>query len=616
MAWSAKLQSEPGGVPGYNEFELVYNPSTQTTFKLQYNFKVGGQEADVLYHTPDNGHPTPIRVTNRPVLIFLTQDVYGDDWDDIFTQIDNIKRLVHGEFSQAVRSLTGGAPSVRVAILPDGASLTTYYKVMVGHVDASESYYKPVAVINKIARGVVIALTCEPAGYGDSFTLSNSLVSSPHFIVDTDADGLADGWADYGTPTETVLSTLYLVGGYSQKVTADSGSGIASTVVTASTSTDLVGYVWVYSSAMSGFQMSLRDGSNNAIESVTCTAANADKTAIDSGGRTWYRFTANGQNTTAANARLSITSTAAGKVFYVDACYLTTGTQTAPPAFSGAKTLTNNGINHLDFWGIPGDVPALINMSLTSTGTNDEGFIFGRRTDGKQLANAIRYRIESPTFAGGVFSVSSNYIRASSTGASDFYFANADNITPADDPAATARAIGDTIFKLYVVARSSATANTLYGQYSANGSTMIDTDTASATTADTWELWDLGIVNPTGLVVNTSGTSSFYLQFQATVTGTLDIDYAILLPVGDEYLIVDGSPRNIYGTLKQITYSVGYTASFLSTWRGSMWQIPAGPQMTRLVYHDFGASNAVTVGNTLAISATITPRTSHLLGVS
>ena len=240
MAWSAKLQSGSGGVAGYNEFEMVYDAASQTAYKLKYGFNLGNQSPDVLYHTPDNGSPVPVRSKGNNRLIFLTFDIPPQaDWDTIASKTAAIARLVDGPYSQAVRAQTrGDVEKVRVAIKPDGATYTTYFYVLTGFMDTAQAFSDPVAIINVMGRSITLALTCEPFGCGDTFTLSNSLVSSPHMIVDTDADGLADGWADYGTPTETVLSTLYLVGGYSQKVTADSGSGIASTVVTASTSTD------------------------------------------------------------------------------------------------------------------------------------------------------------------------------------------------------------------------------------------------------------------------------------------------------------------------------------------------------------------------------------------
>lgn len=625
MAISAKIQLGTGGVAGYNEWEVVYNASTQPTYKTYVGLEVGQPEPQIIWHTPDNASPVPVSATNQNKIFRLTMDVAGANWDTIINSLAPLKRALNGADSQALRSfIRGDANKVRIALKPDGATYTTYYNVIAGTVDDSMAYYTAEAISNTLARQVVFMLTTEPAGYGDSFVLSNSLASSPHMLVDSNSDGLSDGLTAVGSPTFSRPSERYLTGGVEQKFATDTSSdqGWQTGTFSVSGSQSIVAFFDVTHTG-DPISLVLRDNIG-VIQSKTLaqddTGGVAAKTMISSSGVTFYRVVCSGTTGVGATTaylqvrRVSASATQVTNV-WCDKVYAQTGTTTAPPAFSSAKTLTNNGVNRLDFWGIPGDMPALIDMSLTATGTNNSAFVFGKRTDGTRLASTIRYLIESTIFSGGAFSTVSNYIRTTTTGASANYFANADNITPADDPAETARAIGDTIFKLYVVARASDTANSLYGQYSTSGYDTIDTDTATATTANTWELWDLGIVNPLGLVQNQSGTSSFYLGFQATInSGSLDIDYALLIPVGEESLVVEGSPKATYGTLQKITYSVGYTAKYLSTWKGSMWTVAAGPQMTRIVYHDYGTARAVTAGNTLALSVTVTPRTSHLLG--
>ena len=636
MAWSAKLQSGSGGVAGYNEFEMVYDAASQTAYKLKYGFNLGNQSPDVLYHTPDNGSPVPVRSKGNNRLIFLTFDIPPQaDWDTIASKTAAIARLVDGPYSQAVRAQTrGDVEKVRVAIKPDGATYSTYFYVLTGFMDTAQAFSDPVAIINTMGRSITLALTCEPFGCGDTFTLSNSLVSSPHMIVDTDGDGLADGLVLNGTPaTVDIWTANYLTGGKSQRIitNAAGGEGISTANVTASTSSTAVAYAWVSHSSGDAVTVRLTDGSGNIIQTKDLLHSDStgvsDKSTKGPGGALWHRVVVTGSNTTAANFRLDVVRRSAiatqATNFLVDNLYMAVGATTAPPAFSSAKTLTNNGINHLDFWGVPGDVPALVRYALS--GITNKSLVFGKKTDGTQLATRVRYIIQNTYFANGsTWATTSNYTRASADASvSDPYTAT----DSGDDGAATAKAIGETIWKVYAVARASALDNGLYAQWSADLVTYNDTGAVTPTTVNTWELWDLGILNPVGLVVksdqlNSASYSTFGIRLVSVIpsSGTVDIDYLLLVPISEEYMIVENTPDTIMGDLRAVfNRKAATTPAYSSTWRGSMWQIASGPQMTRLVYHDYKTSftaNAVTAGDTMTITATIIPRTSHLLGVS
>ncbi len=298
------------------------------------------------------------------------------------------------------------------------------------------------------------------------------------------------------------------------------------------------------------------------------------------------------------------------------------GATTAPPAFSSAKTLTNNGINHLDFWGIPGDVPALVRYRLTDT--TNKSLVFGKRSDGSQLATKVRYLIQNTYFANGsTWATTSNYTRASADASvSDPYTATYSG----DDGVTTANAIGETIWKMYAVARASGTDNGLYAQWSPDSYYYTNTNTATATTANTWELWDLGIINPIGKVIKTDPLgdivfSTFYLRLVSVIpsSGTVDVDYVILMPISEEHMVAENTPGLIAGDFRAVFRYLGVTTpSYLESWRGSLWTVESGNKMTRIIYHDYSTltTNAVTAGDTMSITATIIPRTSHLLGAS
>jgi YVTN family beta-propeller protein len=88
---------------------------------------LGNVGPDVLYHTPDNGSPTPIRANGRNRLIFLTVDTTKQtNWDNVVNLVTVLARLVDGPDSQAARAqIDDTAEKVRVKIQPDGATNAT-----------------------------------------------------------------------------------------------------------------------------------------------------------------------------------------------------------------------------------------------------------------------------------------------------------------------------------------------------------------------------------------------------------------------------------------------------------------------------------------------------------
>lgn len=634
MAWSAKLQSGTGGTTGYNEWETVYDASTQTAYKLKYGFSLGNQAADVLYHTPDNGSPVPVQATGANRLIFLTVDVPKQaNWDTVNEKVAALARLIDGPYSQAVRAqTTGDANKVRVAIKPDGATYTTYYEVLHGFMDTSQAFTESAAVLNTMARNITIALTCAPFGYGDSFILQNGLPSSPHFLIDSNADGLADGWNKSGTPTLS-LSLTSLIGPYSQLVQAASaGDGVYSAQVSSLNST--AAFVWTrISSGTVVYKLrNVTDASDIVTLSLTSAtiAAAADKTYVGKSGNTWYRLNLSGAVAGTKNTRIETAANGGAATYYLDAAYLAASTVSAPPAFSSGYTLTNNGVNWLDFWGIPGDVPALMRYELS--GISDVALVMGKKTDGTQLASYVRYIIQDTYFANGsTWATTSNYTRASADGSvSDPYTATSGG----DDGQTTAKAIAETIWKVYAVARASATDNGLYAQWTADLVNYYDTDTVTATTANTWELWDLGILNPKGIVMPTNPLdpeskspivssfvySTFGIRLVSVIpsSGTVDIDYLLLVPISEEHIVLNNTAAILAGDLRAVFALVASTTpAYFTDWRGSMWTAASGPRMTRLVYHDYnlgGVANETNPGDDLTISTTVIPRTSHLFG--
>jgi len=256
--WSIKLQVGSGGVTNYNEWELVYKPpSTQTKYQLtQGAASITGQDPIVITHASDNAAAVLARAIEQNKAATLEISIFDNvnatfDWDEALNNVHTLARHLSGASSTAVRSATGGADKVRIAIKPDTATNTTYYDIQWGALDTSASYYQAVsqggsATINsKGAWFCPVRLTFKDGGYGDSFILRNDLPSSPHMIEDTDADGLSDGLTLVGAPTPTRMTNRYLTGGISQKLTTDNASnqGIQTATVAVGAGVAVVGYV-------------------------------------------------------------------------------------------------------------------------------------------------------------------------------------------------------------------------------------------------------------------------------------------------------------------------------------------------------------------------------------
>ena len=146
------------------------------------------------------------------------------------------------------------------------------------------------------------------------------------------------------------------------------------------------------------------------------------------------------------------------------------------------------------------------------------------------------------------------------------------------------------------MARASSTDNGLYAQWEADAITYYDTNTVTATTANTWELWDLGVLNPIGIVVksdplDSASNSRFGIRIVSVIpsSGTVDIDYLLLVPISEEQIIISHSVETmIAGDLKSVFKRTSIASPAYSTnWRGSLWTVQSGNTMTRIVYHDF-----------------------------
>lgn len=174
--------------------------------------------------------------------------------------------------------------------------------------------YKPRIVMPKEGSGIVVR------------RWPNKLLT-PSFKVDSNADGLADNWAQVGTPTTTIEPTIVLHGCQSQKVVTDAitQEGIAQVgLIAPAGTTKAVAYAWIYRQ---------EPGDNIAVRLYDATAAvfrDTQKydtagwlTAQDALGNTWKRVVVSSNAIVAGNQHYLYIIRLAGDAtqittFYVD----------------------------------------------------------------------------------------------------------------------------------------------------------------------------------------------------------------------------------------------------------------------------------------------------------
>lgn len=661
--WSIRLIVGDGDVDNFNSFELVFNQGTNTKYKLtQGTGSISGQEPSIVTHASDDNAQVPARFIESNKLGRFEVAVLDDEnttpeWDTILNNIHTLNRIMSGASSTAARyGVSGTAEKVRLAILPDGATNTTYFEIQSGWSDVSSAYYKAesqqgsdsVAEIG--AYFIPLNFTFKTGGEGDSFTLRNDLPSSPHFIEDSSspADGLADGWVAIGPPTTTDLNTThYLVGGQSQRFVTDAVTthGIRSDSVTAIMGSNAVASVWVAwnSSANDVLSIKLQDGSNNDIDTAEIDPAlpvGYDKKIVSSSGKIFFRVILSGTNSAAANFRLRVTRGAADatsiSIYFVDAAYLQTGTLTAPDGWCSSSSLKNRydptsasaatqqQINYLDVWGIPGDLPAYVQtkinaIDITATGAM-QAYVGKKETglldvtdqiyikEGEDITTTARWTTVASASAHG-----GDYKRNANTGTTE----NA--VLELSIPESVSMFFNTK--RLFIRCKSNVTGCTIAIDIRGNTSqkTILSLPAKTITNSSDWYFLDMGLVNGQGLVSEDNFSTfdaEFYITTTAPSAANIDIDVCFFFPI-DEFLIYKplgdydamtaylGGSQNIYND-----NSDNVNRSVL----GSLYKCLPNEE-SRYFYIITSKEGIHRLGDLIPeVELTVTPRTSHLLG--
>lgn len=640
MAWKAEIIFGDGDVEGFNSIETVYDSTLQTAYKLKYGAKFGNQAPDIIYHNPDNAPRIPARATDAPAQIFLTIHSKATDWDTVFNNNNKISRLINGANSQALRAnVNGTAESVKVKVTPPGATNSTYYTVQSGFMDMSSAYTTPDAFVNKEGREIVIALECDAGGKGEPFTLRNDLPSSPHFIEDSNSDGVADGWSIQGAVTATIDTDIYLVGGKSQKCIAPGSiNGILSTLVT-STGTSGVAYAWVYvesGEAVVRFR-DITAGAN--ISFLVVNDNNADMTEIGSTGEKWLRISIGSESLTPSNIyRLDVLAYNGASTFYADATFVQFGVSDVPNGWCSSSSLKNRydptstsaatqqQINYLDVWGIPGDLPAYVKQTFTTNSSTDaQSLIVAGRYGGRispleighffdSADNSYTFNVSTVTDA---TRIGGSYLSMSTSSTNRTYF----SIPSSQEPY-----FADETLRLFAVMQTTGSGG--FGRVTVRAGgvdTQVVTSDISPETINTWSIVDMGTINLTGALpdISTIGGVDIELFFEAGgSSGNLYLDGLYVIPVGQIlFTKLDDVDNNyiINGRLEET--AIEKNGSYILNQSLGSFRHLLPSEGNRILYISRGDDSSGNIeehdiDTEFTVELEITPRTSHLLGTA
>lgn len=642
-------------------FDMVYDSSTQPYYHSRKGLSVTTEDTNVLQHRPDASEAVPIRGVDQERTMFLTADILGDDEDEVLDKLAAIKRMVDGADQQALRYHTvGDVNRVYVKMKRSTATNYTYQIVKWGHVDDSGAHYTAAAQNSGYVIGIVVTLHLTAYGEGAAITLRNDCPSSPHFLEDSDANGLADGYTSFGSPTTGLNHGKGLTGGKSQGITTGASSGVGfnmTNYVTAATSDPYVAYAWlsVNNTNNDTITITVQGASSTTLAQKSFDPTNPsgyDKVITGPDGNTWYRYSFSDDGSparAAANLRLRIGRESANATkattFYVDNLFIMVGTTTIPDAWCSTSAIYNRNdpvtanperINYVDVAFVPGDSDAVVKTSVTLGSVSRTTIMASRHSDGEILAANVDHWIESDELT----TVSASGTWSTGTGTSDNHY---QRFTEGGSPGAnsrayisltgsSARALLKYPRRIFALARSSSTTSQFVGVTTAAGELNLtdktktsDTGTGVAT-VNTWELLDLGLINGYGLLPPSPPSDSdqevslhVYVQ-SAPSSSTNDVD-ALLLPVlGDEFAIWVGKEDTkssggeiiFDGTAKAV---VSAASGIYEQPTGGLWYATAG-KMNRYVFAVVDSDNGFGLTDTMSVSFTIYPRTRHLLGTS
>lgn len=310
---------------------LVYDAGSQADYRLRYIAQRRELGLVPAMHTPDasTDGPEPTSHSRNNRQWFLTLTVSSTSRDDQLNNLNTLGRIMADASAARIGTPLDG---YYLEVQLNGATNWTRFACKVADFVDDGGLYGVTSVTALHASAptadpIVVMVETEPIGEGDIETLQN-YCKTPHFLEDTNADGLADDWTEIGAPTTTLDTDTYYVGGQSQKVVTDTAGddGIAGATIAVTSGAVVIASVAIIKSSGDAVKMELLADSSGSIDSVT-TATAADETRTGEDGNSWSIYHLSGvadlaDTTVQPRVYRPTAGAAAATTYYVDRCYV------------------------------------------------------------------------------------------------------------------------------------------------------------------------------------------------------------------------------------------------------------------------------------------------------
>ncbi len=663
MAYTFTLQQGNLSIP------LIFNASTQTNYKMRYaGLAAAASEGRPRWHVPDDGPPRLVDLTEDNRTLFFTLDVRGGG-DVVLNNLHRIARLIDGAAQEAARyHILGDADRVELKIQRQNSTRATIWPVVYGFIDDMAMHLTDASHINDVAHGVVVALTLGPYGESDTKWTAKNLIENGDMGMDGSTAGRAAGFGKLLTTESdgeyTISTTTWLINGQSQRLTFDAiNEGIVSPLVNLSGNVGAFVYIHIDTGTWTIRFRNITDSVNigTPVTVTTATAAaSASYTLTSATGEVWYRFDFTGNLAVAKDTRIQVFSSAGGNVdAHVDGFYVQEGS-TLPPFWTSFYQLSNRHdqtatnpeyVNALDFFGVPGDAPALVNYKMTA-GASRRTVIVGKGIDGAEPIAKQRHWLETDSGnsyspwesttldgthtwveSGATGTTGDSYLQVTHTATSEgwFRYSTYNSVTGSDwaevrrflkSPRRVFSRVWTNDAATQVKVRINLADNTAAA---ANRINLFDSGYITVSNASQWDIIDFGFFNPADVLpsgVPDETTVSYEVEFYVNGVNTkiTRFDY-LWLPHAwgrDDFMVYRAAAA---GATNLDFWFLGHEGKVIheaggigGARLGTVWTVAPGPKTTRTTWILGDTSNVIT--DTMSFTIEVTPRTRRLLGTA